>query len=615
MSFDNLTSLLLLSAIANGTRALETMYIVSGTVTLVGYTRTAFDANALAAVANATAEVARVAASTVTVVISAAGRRRLVQADVTVEFFVRVASLSCVTAVASNIRNTVPSVYVAVLQRAGSTSCSAVTVSALSITAPELLLTPETVTAESGQDAAQLIKTFNASAATAIQSELLIGLSKANAASLCSAVGDAQVTLSATQAEYTAAFVLATINATAGSSAAVSLPEDALLAALDVLLLVATSTGAIANSSFAVAQSVTSALSAVTFVALSSHSAVVLQQVQLVLMALMNSTAAGLVAQLNALPPGSELPAVNVSSPLVSWVVRVDPPDSLRLTSEPLTVGEAKFLPFPAGLLPPNTTIIASLFELPFNADGYASPTDVIAAGVTTIFRIVLSRVDESIVEISNVTTPIRFNLPAVNTSGNTQAVCAFWDPGVAAFSTRGCAGVPSPRPPEHNVAFIPGFTAANDAVLALAWSISGPMLCGGRCSMTVLDCNDAEPGVVYPDPRNPLAVAAIACPPRVNGSTATQPVLRVYTGSQCELWQTENGYNCRRVLYYAAQCAARLQGRLSTRALTRLLTRHLAVQLGRHQASVCGRWMCCHPRPDTVHVPPPDRLCVGARA
>ena len=114
---------------------------------------------------------------------------------------------------------------------------------------------------------------------------------------------------------------------------------------------------------------------------------------------------------------------------------------------------------------------------------------------------------------------------------------------------------------------FIPGFTnVTSDAVLAEAWNISGPMVDGGQCSMKMLDCNTLNPGVVYPDPRNPLATPAVACPPRLNGTNATgavngtnataaesnatapaarQPVLRVYYGAQCSLWRPGNAVNC----------------------------------------------------------------------
>jgi hypothetical protein len=127
------------------------------------------------------------------------------------------------------------------------------------------------------------------------------------------------------------------------------------------------------------------------------------------------------------------------------------------------------------------------------------------------------------------------------------------------------CVGVPNPSPPGHRVFFQPGFTnVTSDAMLAGAWVITGPMWDGGLCSMTMLDCNLDNPGVVYPDPRNPLSTPAVACPPRLNSTNATglvdgtnataanatapaarQPVLRVYYGAQCSLWRPGNAVNC----------------------------------------------------------------------
>jgi hypothetical protein len=81
-------------------------------------------------------------------------------------------------------------------------------------------------------------------------------------------------------------------------------------------------------------------------------------------------------------------------------------------------------------------------------------------------------------------------------------------------------------------------------------------MVDGGLCNFRVLDCNSDNPGVVFPDPRNPLDPASrpVACPPRPNATNATdgtnvtiplQPVLRVYYGTSCLLWRPDNGYGC----------------------------------------------------------------------
>jgi hypothetical protein len=126
---------------------------------------------------------------------------------------------------------------------------------------------------------------------------------------------------------------------------------------------------------------------------------------------------------------------------------------------------------------------------------------------------------------------------------------------------TRLRAGVPNPYPRYHTVAFNPGYQTPDDASLASAWNITGPMVDGGLCNFKILDCNLDNPGVVFPDPRNPLDPASrpVACPAKPNATNATdgsnatltnatlppQPVLRVYYGTACLLWRPDNGYGC----------------------------------------------------------------------
>ena len=142
--------------------------------------------------------------------------------------------------------------------------------------------------------------------------------------------------------------------------------------------------------------------------------------------------------------------------------------------------------------------------------------------------------------EVSNASTPITFTLPAVSNSGtSTQAVCSFYDTVAQAYSTAGCIGVPNPGPANHTLAFVPGYQTPSDASLANAWNISGPMLAG--CQTTVIDCSLADPPVIYPDPRQPLVIPAVSCP--VNATKP--PVLRVFYGTNCQLWQPSNPYNC----------------------------------------------------------------------
>jgi hypothetical protein len=466
------------------------------------------------------------------------GRRRLAQAGVAVTFTVRVATLSCAEGVAGTISGASPAAFVNAMQGAGLASCTTVAVGAPYIVPPQLLLTPFTVTATDASDIAASLASANASSAATQQQALMVSLSSANVASLCSFPGAAPESLSTEQAANTAAFVLAVVNFSA------SLPEAAQLAALDVLMLVATSAGV--NST--TAQTITEASSAVASAALLGGNTAALARVQKVLAALTTSVAASLMAQQAVYPPETALPPAVTTSPFISTLVQLDATNSGdKFTTQLVGLNESVIQSFPPGLLPDNVTIVLVIIALSFDPHASeASATDIIAAGVTDVTRIEFVNAETwAVIPVTNATTPILFSLPAVNTSGDSQAVCAFWDTAASAYSTRGCQGMPNPRPPGHVLAFRPGFRAPNDAAIALAWDISGPMVCGDSCSVRLLDCNDADPGVVHPDPRNPLSVPAVACPPRVNGSTAAQPVLRVYTGTRCALWQANNAYNC----------------------------------------------------------------------
>ena len=311
-----------------------------------------------------------------------------------------------------------------------------------------------------------------------------------------------------------------------------------------------------------------------------------LLQVQSVLNNMASSQASSLAATLAALPPGAApQAALTTSSATIQTLVQVDPPGGSRLTTQPLTApgSPSSFQPMPAGLLPTDKPIVTQFFSLAFDPNGANSTLNT--TGVT---RLAFTNVDGSPIPVANATTPIAFTLPRVDTGGEDQAVCSFWDPAAGAYATHGCVahapaapalfvltrctsrdlcrcvGIPNPYPPSHSVFFTPGFTnVTSDAMLAEAWNITGPMVDGGLCSMKMLDCN-LDPGVVFPDPRNPLATPAVACPPRlnstnstgaVNGTNATaanatapaarQPVLRVYYGAQCSLWRPGNAVNC----------------------------------------------------------------------
>jgi hypothetical protein len=233
------------------------------------------------------------------------------------------------------------------------------------------------------------------------------------------------------------------------------------------------------------------------------------------------------------------------SSATIQTLVMVDPPGSSRLSTQQLTApgSPSVFEPLPAELLAGVTTpMVTQFFSLAFDPNGGGSNASAIAT--TGLTRLAFSAPGGAEIPVANAVVPIRFSLPPVNTGADGQAVCSYWDTKVLKYATAGCVGVPSPYPANHSVYFIDGFTAANDTALALAWNISGPMVDDGSCSVALIDCNEARPRKIFPDPRQPLAVPAIACPPRSN-SSATQPVLRVYYGSACQLWQTGNAGNC----------------------------------------------------------------------
>ena len=348
---------------------------------------------------------------------------------------------------------------------------------------------------------------------------------------------------------------LATLNISGNSEGAASLVLAVVTAAPGVILspqsqanalsiLQAVASGPIDVSGTA-AQSITGALSAVASSASVSNPAA-LKAVSNVISNLAASQATALLASLD-LTPGAEPPEPSMTtSDSIQTLVMVDPPGSSRLSTKTLTAtgSPSVFEPLPAGLLAGATTpVVTKFFSLAF--DPNAGSSNGSAMNTTGLTRLAFSAPGGAEIPVANAVVPIRFSLPPVNASGDDQAVCSYWDTKALAYATAGCVGVPSPYPANHRVYFVDGFTAATDTALALAWNISGPMVDDGSCSVALIDCNDAQPRKIFPDPRQPLAVPAIACPPRANGTNATQPVLRVYYGSACQLWQSGNAVNC----------------------------------------------------------------------
>jgi hypothetical protein len=472
-------------------------------------------------------------------------RRRLAAAGLIVDFAVvttsasaSAAAASAVTAVASN-----PGAFVGSLN-AGLTSlglplCTGVTVSPpvqLPPTAAAAVNFSSVNIAEAVTAVAAQFTNLSPAAAAEQQATLLTSLSASSAGT----------PLTGASASAAASLVLAVVSAAPG----VVLSPESQSAALSILTAVA---NAPMNVTGGIAQTIASALDSVASSALSSANPAALQAVAGVINNLASSQASALMASLSALPEGAPPPApATTSTASIQTLVQVDPPGSSRLSSAPLTApgSPSSFAPMPADLLAGAAgAVVTQFFSLAFdpNAGSGAGGGNMSTTGLT---RLAFTNPDGRAIEVSDATTPIVFTLPrvllpAAGGGAPEQAVCAYWDTASLAYSSAGCVGVPSPAPPNHTLAFVPGFRTANDSALVNAWSITGPLVDDGSCSYVVLDCNEDAPGVVYPNPRDPLRVPAVSCPPRVNSTNATQPVLRVYYGAACALWQPGNAAGC----------------------------------------------------------------------
>jgi hypothetical protein len=248
-----------------------------------------------------------------------------------------------------------------------------------------------------------------------------------------------------------------------------------------------------------------------------------------------------------------------VSSPSIKACVQLHVSDGSTPLEIAAVPGSASaFAPIDPSLLPSGSPAVAKFHALTFDPYGGNATT-----GST---RLQFSSANGSALTVANATAPILFTLPHVPLVGETQASCSWFDHAAGNYSTSGCVGVPSPQPPGHTLAFIPGYTTPDDASLVSAWSISGPLFPPGACQVQVLDCGSDAPcsGAVwgrncsvYPNPRSPLLFPAVTCPGGgANGTTnatanstdnstaVPAPVLRVIYGASCPLWQP-NALNC----------------------------------------------------------------------
>jgi hypothetical protein len=178
-------------------------------------------------------------------------------------------------------------------------------------------------------------------------------------------------------------------------------------------------------------------------------------------------------------------------------------------------------------------------------------------AASTGVTRLAFANGDGSAIPVANQLKPITFTLPSVDdaaagsrrpvlAAGQEQAACQFWSPADGAYKQQGCIGVPNPAPPNATLSFIPEYLTPDDTSLIAAWQIEGPIADG--CCSFLLNCSDpAHANMTVPlDPYRPLSQPVVRCsdltaPSVFSGTFA----LRLFTGSDCALWNPNNTYGC----------------------------------------------------------------------
>jgi uncharacterized protein (UPF0147 family) len=238
---------------------------------------------------------------------------------------------------------------------------------------------------------------------------------------------------------------------------------------------------------------------------------------------------------------------VTVNSTLIQISVALDTagPGS-RLFSAPLSAPGSKsfFAPLPTNIFAGASGVRRRLLadagvRTQFSSLAFDPHTqDANSTGTTTLaFSTAAGELD-----ISGLSTPIYFSLPLVPLADGVKAQCQFWDRKAQPqkYSSVGCASLPDPLPPGHNVSWKPGFAVISDAELAAAWNITGALVTS-HCSFEVLDCSLANnTRVVYPNPARPFDFPAVRC----SANVSTSPLLAI-NGSACPLIQADNALGC----------------------------------------------------------------------
>jgi hypothetical protein len=474
---------------------------------------------------------------------SAAGSRRtmLAMSTLAVPFAVVAANGSHATSITSGVAAMDPVAFASDLNSdlnaSGVSGAHINVVGSFAVTAvvlppsPPMNLTADSanITAAVASVTAQLAGATGA-ALQAAQTSVLAGLLNST-----TPLGGANATaLSGAAASAAASLVLAVVNA---SNATLSVQSQS--TALSVLASVA---AAPINVTGPAGEVLVEALSIIAASAELINPAA-LAKVSSVLDLLVSNVASSL---LSALGNGTVAPAtVNFFSPNIQVAVSLAPPGVVSTSPISAPGSLSSFDAMPPGLLSAasGASVLTEFRSLAFDPyiNASSSPAAANISTVGGVTRLAFSTAAGPLV-VANATTPITFTLPAVPTAGGVnQSVCAFYDTAAGAYSTAGCVGVPNPGPAGHTLGFVPGYQTPSDASLAMAWNITGPLLAG--CNTTLVDCSLPHPPVVYPDPRQPLAIPAVSCPVPANGTKP--PVLRVFYGTHCQLWQPGNAYNC----------------------------------------------------------------------